>query len=193
VIIHWLGDMFDPALKKLLGNLSLDTAMDIASASSTPTPAKSTVSKSRCSTSSARSTCAGRLDSNVKNVYRRRFQLSELIAGDEQGISHALLGIFDAIAPARLLRAVAPFSRDEGRFPRRAPADGAAVAPYLQGAARFYKTGNRVHGLPQRPPGSFHHGGRAGEHALDLGNLAELFRLADQAGLLANPERQRGG
>src|SRR5439155_12911829 len=48
-----------------------------------------------------------------------------------------------------------------------ARADGAAVAPYLQSADGVLQDRHRVHGLSQWPPGSFHHGRRAGEHALD--------------------------
>ena len=42
VIIHWLGDMFDPALTGYWGTGDLDTAMDTRSPSSTPTPPRST-------------------------------------------------------------------------------------------------------------------------------------------------------
>jgi hypothetical protein len=58
VILHWLGDMFDPALAGYWGTRDLDAAMGSASASSTSTPPKSTGSRSPCSTPSAKSRCA---------------------------------------------------------------------------------------------------------------------------------------
>ena len=61
VIIHWLGDMFDPALAGLLGRADLDAAMERRSTSSPPTPPRSTASRSRCSTRTGRSPCAAGL------------------------------------------------------------------------------------------------------------------------------------
>ena len=59
VIIHWLGDMFDPALANYWGTANLDEAMDIAVGDhQRATPPRSMASRFRCSTSSARSTCA---------------------------------------------------------------------------------------------------------------------------------------
>ena len=59
VIIHWLGEMFDPALAGYWGNADhLAGDEDGASASSTRTPPRSTASRSRCSTRTRRSSCA---------------------------------------------------------------------------------------------------------------------------------------
>ena len=109
-----------------------------------------------------------RLPQGVRMYTGDDFNYAELIAGDEQGYSDALLGIFDAIAPAAVGRARRVHARRRGGIPRHSGADGAAVAPHLQGADPLLQDRRGVHGLSQRPAGPFHHGRRPGEHALDL-------------------------
>ena len=58
VMIHWLGEMFDPALGRLLGRSITWPPWRRRSASSTRTPPRSTASRSRCSTRTRRSPCA---------------------------------------------------------------------------------------------------------------------------------------
>src|SRR6202040_4077658 len=100
VIIHWLGDMFDPALANYWGTPDLDAAMDVAVGVINAHPAKvdgvnvSLLDKQR------EIDMRRRLDPSVKMYTGDDFNYAELIAGDEKGFSHALLGIFDAIAPA---------------------------------------------------------------------------------------------
>ena len=108
-----------------------------------------------------------RLDKNVKMYTGDDFNYAELIAGDEQGFFARAARHLRCHRAGGVLRAVAARGRRRGRLPRRAGADGAAVAPYLQGADALLQDRHRVHGLAQRPSGSFHHGRRAGEHALD--------------------------
>jgi len=69
------------------------------------------------------------------------FNYPELIEGDREGHSDALLGIFDAIAPAAFRRARSPGIGRRARFSRNPRAHGAACATHLQGPTRFYKTG----------------------------------------------------
>ena len=97
-----------------------------------------------------------RLPQGVRMYTGDDFNYAELIAGDAQGYSDALLGIFDAIAPAAsaALGALAPRRRQA--VPRHPRADGAAVAPHLQGADPLLQDRRGVHGLSQRPAGSFH-------------------------------------
>ncbi len=108
-----------------------------------------------------------RLPQGVRMYTGDDFNYAELIAGDAQGYSDALLGIFDAIAPAASAALGALHARRRSDVPRHPGADGAAVAPHLQGADPLLQDRRGVHGLSQRPAGSFHHGRRPGERALD--------------------------
>ena len=167
VIIHWLGDMFDPALKGYWGTADLNRAMDTAVAVINDNAAKIDGVKVSLLDKDKEIAMRRRLDKRVRMYTGDDFNYAELIAGDEHGFSHALLGIFDAIAPAA---AAALSALAEGRscdLPRHLRADGAAVAPHLPRADALLQDRRRVHGLSQRPPGPFHHGGRPGERPLD--------------------------
>ncbi len=100
MIIHWLGDMFDPALANYWGTPSLDQAMDVAVGVINANAAKVDGVKVSLLDKQREIDMRRRLDKNVKMYTGDDFNYAELIAGDEQGFSHALLGIFDAIAPA---------------------------------------------------------------------------------------------
>ena len=116
------------------------------------------------------------------------FNYAELIAGDSQGYSHALLGIFDAIAPAASAALVAACGQRQRPLPRHSRADRAAVAPHLPQPDPLLQDRRRVHGLSQRPSGSLHAWSAARRaHARPL-HLADIFRLADKAGLLRDPD-----
>ena len=115
------------------------------------------------------------------------FNYAELIAGDEQGHSDALLGIFDAIAPAaaaalgslrrndlsafhEILRPTVPLSRHVFRAPTRFYKTGIVFMAWLNGHQdHFVMVGGQ-------------------QSARSLLHLAKLFRLADRAGLLRDPE-----
>ena len=125
-----------------------------------------------------------RLPQGVRMYTGDDFNFAELIGGDAQGYSDALLGIFDAIAPAASA-ALGALARGDARdVPRHSGADGAAVAPHLQGADALLQDRRGVHGLAQRPAGAFTMVGGQ-QSARSTLHLAELFRLADAAGLLA--------
>jgi hypothetical protein len=115
------------------------------------------------------------------------FNYAELIAGDEQGYSHALLGIFDAIAPAASAGLARLAAGDEAGF--RAILDPTVPLSrhIFQAPTRFYKTGvvflAYLNGLQDH---FVMVGGQ--ESARSLVHLAELFRLADQGRVLRDPE-----
>ena len=167
VIIHWLGDMFDPALAGYWGTQDLDKAMDIAVGIINANAAKVDGVKVSLLDKQREIDMRRRLDKNVQDVYRRRFQLCRTDRRRRQGFFARAARHLRRHRAGGVLRAVAAGRRRRGRLPRRAGADGAAVAPYLQGADAVLQDRHRVHGLSQRPSGSFHHGRRAGEHALD--------------------------
>src|SRR5438445_48369 len=108
VIIHWLGDMFDPALAGYWGTADLDKAMDTAVAIINANVAKVDGVKVSLLDKQREIDMRRRLDKSVKMYTGDDFNYAELIAGDAKGFSHALLGIFDAIAPATCCRSSMP-------------------------------------------------------------------------------------
>ena len=128
-----------------------------------------------------------RLPAGVRMYTGDDFNYAELIAGDAEGHSDALLGIFDAIAPAAsaALSALARGGRE--RVLRHPRADGAAVAAHLQGADAVLQ--DRAWCSSPISTGLQDHfvmvGGQ--ESARSLVHLAELFRLADRARGAARP------
>jgi hypothetical protein len=188
VIIHWLGDMFDPALAGYWGSRDLDaamaTAVDILNASA----AKVDGVKISLLDKDKEIAMRRRLAQGVRMYSGDDFNYAELIAGDTQGYSDALLGIFDAIAPAASAALSALAAEDLETF-------HAILAPTVplsrhifKAPTRFYKTGVVFMAYLNGHQDHFTMVGGQ-ESARSTLHLAELFRLADKAGLLAEPER----
>ncbi len=127
-----------------------------------------------------------RLPAGVKMYTGDDFNYAELIAGDEQGYSHALLGIFDAIAPAASAALAALGRGSHNEFFELLGAHGAAQPRTSSAPTRFYKTGvvflAYLNGLQDHFTMI---GGQ--QSARSLQHLAELFRLADKARVLRRP------
>ena len=177
VILHWLGEMFDPALKGYWGSARFEPAMETALEAIAANVAKVDGIKISLLDDQKEIVMRRRLPTSVKMYTGDDFNYPGLIAGDDEGHSHALLGIFDAIAPAAsaALAALAKGQDEEIRCAHGA--DGAAVAADLPGADAILQDGNRVPGLAQRASGPLHHGGwRSGDAP------ASLFHGDIQAG-----------
>jgi len=187
VIIHWLGDMFDPLLAGYWGSEDLDVAgeafLDILAAN------RDKIDGVKISL----------LDKDREVELRRRlpeghrmytgddYNYPELIRGDGTHHSDALLGAFDVIAPAasaaiqaldsgegeqfeKILAPTVPLSRHVFSAPTFYYKTGVVFQAYLNGHQDHFKM---IHGL---------------ESARSVVHLARQFVLADQAGLLADPE-----
>ena len=115
------------------------------------------------------------------------FNYAELIAGDEQGFSHALLGIFDAIAPAASYALSRLAAGDAAGFHDVLGPTVPLSRHIFKAPTRFYKTGIVFMAYLNGHQDHFTMVGGQ-ESTRSTLHLAELFRLADQAGLLANPE-----
>jgi hypothetical protein len=188
VIIHWLGDMFDPALSGYWGTRELGTAMDTAVAIINASAGKVDGVKISLLDKDREIAMRRRLDKTVKMYTGDDFNYAELIAGDEHGYSHALLGIFDAIAPAAAASLAALAGGDLAKF-------HAILAPTVplsrhifRAPTRFYKTGVVFMAWLNGHQDHFTMVGGQ-ESARSTLHLAELFRLADKAGLFRDPER----
>lgn len=193
VVLHWLGDMFDPALKGYWGSDDTDKAMDTALAVIAAHPDKVDGIKISLLDKDKEIAMRRRLPAGVRMYTGDDFNYAELIAGDgwgkeeTHGQSDALLGIFDAIAPAAsaalgelaqgnlqkfhdILGPTVPLSRHIFAAPTRFYKTGVVFMAWLNGhQSHFTMVGGQ-------------------QSTRSLPHFAELFRLADAANLLEQPE-----
>ncbi len=187
VILHWLGDMFDPALTGYWGTTDTDKASDFVLNLIAENPGQVDGIKISLLDQSHEEAFRARLPAGVRLYTGDDFNYAPLIEGDGIRHSHALLGIFAAIAPAasqalealalgdrdtyhRLLAPTVPLSREIFRAPTRFYKAGIAFLAWANG----YQT----HFIM---PAGF-------QSSRDITHYAQVFRLADQAGLLSRPD-----
>ncbi len=187
VIIHWLGDMFDPALAGYWGARDLGKAMDTAVAIINANAAKVDGVKVSLLDGQREIDMRRRLDKRIKMYTGDDFNYAELIAGDEHGFSHALLGIFDAIAPAASYALSRLAAGDEAGFHDVLGPTVPLSRHIFKAPTRFYKTGVVFMAYLNGHQGHFTMVGGQ-ESTRSTLHLSELFRLADRAGLLADPD-----
>lgn len=187
VVLHWLGAMFDPALAGYWGASDIPAAMEtvleiIRRHSAKIEGIKISLLETRWETA-----LRARLPEGVRMYTGDDFNYGELIAGEAAHHSHALLGIFDPIAPvaARALGALADgdlttyhqlmaptvaLSREIFRAPTRHYKAGVVFLAWLNGHQDHF---SMVAGL---------------QSARSALHYAEVFRLADASGVLIQPE-----
>ncbi|WP_311027937.1 dihydrodipicolinate synthase family protein [Mesorhizobium koreense] len=192
VIIHWLGEMFDPALSGYWGSADHMAAMDICfgiiagNADKVDGIKVSLLSKEK-EVALRRRMAKHNATAAVRMYTGDDFNYAELIAGDDEGHSDALLGIFDAIAPAASVGLTRLAEGDEAGFHDTLAPTVPLSRHIFKAPTRFYKTGvvflAYLNGLQDH---FFMVGGQQG--ARSLIHLAELFRLADEARVLRDPD-----
>jgi hypothetical protein len=187
VIIHWLGEMFDPALEGYWGKKDHHAAMEVCLS-----VMKKNVDGIKISLLDKDKEIAMRrkLPKGVRMYTGDDFNFAELIEGDAQGYSDALLGIFDSIAPAASHALSALASNDAAQF-REVLAPTVPLSRHIfKAPTRFYKTGVVFMAWLNGHQDHFVMvgGQQSARHIL---HFAELFRLADAAGLLADPPLAR--
>lgn len=193
VVLHWLGDMFDPALAGYWGTKDVDAAMDTALGIIAAHASKVDGIKISLLDKDKEIAMRRRLPAGVRMYTGDDFNYAELIAGDGfgrepvHGKSDALLGIFDAIAPAAsaalgelargnlerfhaILGPTVPLSRHIFAAPTRFYKTGVVFMAWLNGHQKHFTMV----------------GGQQSTRSLP--HLAELFRLADAANLLEQPD-----
>jgi hypothetical protein len=188
VIIHWLGDMFDPALAGYWGTRDLDAAMDVAVGVINANAAKVDGMKVSLLDKDKEIAMRRRLDTSVKMYTGDDFNYAELIAGDALGHSHALLGIFDAIAPAAATALAALAEGDLRTFHATFAPTVPLSRHIFRTPTRFYKTGIVFLAYLNGHQDHFTMVGGQ-ESARSMLHFAELFRLADRAGLFHDPHQ----
>ncbi|WBU65300.1 dihydrodipicolinate synthase family protein [Paracoccus aerodenitrificans] len=183
VILHWLGDMFDPALRGYWACQDIAAASDAVLALIEAHAGKVDGIKISLLDQQHEESFRARLPEGVKLYTGDDFNYAALIAGDGQHHSHALLGAFAAIAPAaaQALEALAagdragydalmtptiPLSREIFRAPTRFYKAGIAFLAWLNGMQTHFIM-----------PAGF-------QSSRPILHYADLFRLAADAGLL---------
>jgi hypothetical protein len=190
VLLHWLGEQFDPALAGYWGHGDVRAAgrelVALCHDHRRIAGVKVSVLDAEVEVGLRRALPAG-----VACLTGDDFGYPALIAGDEHGHSDALLGIFDpiaAVASAALARLDAgdtagfrglldptvPLAREVFRAPTRHYKVGVVLLAYLGGHQSHFRM---VGGL---------------ESARPIVHLAEVLRLADAAGVLPDPELAAG-
>lgn len=193
VIIHWLGDAFDPALKGYWGSTdpkpAVDTALGIIAAHADKVDGiKISLLDDNIEIAMRR-----RLPPNVRMYTGDDFNFAPLIAGDGKGElsnhqhSDALLGIFDAIAPAASAALLALAQGDQKKFDEILAPTVPLSRHIFRKPTWYYKTGVTYMAWLNGHQSHFTMVGGQ-QSARSLPHLAELFRLADGAGLLQKPD-----
>ena len=188
VILHWLGEMFDPALAGYWGSADHMAAMDTCLEIIESHAAKVDGVKISLLSKEKEIAMRRRLPKGVRMYTGDDFNYAELIAGDEEGYSDALLGIFDAIAPAASAGLARLAKNDVQGFHGILEPTVPLSRHIFKDPTRFYKTGvvflAWLNGLQDH---FLMIGGQ--ESARSILHLAELFRLADKARVLHDPDR----
>ena len=187
VIIHWLGEMFDPALKRYWGSddhwAGMETCLKVIAGKAE----KVDGIKISLLDSKKEIAMRNKLPVGVRMYTGDDFNFPELVAGDDTGYSDALLGIFDAIAPAASAALGAMGRQDMDAYNKILAPTLPLSRHIFQAPTQFYKTG--IVFLAYLNGHQDHFlviGGQEG--ARSTLHLAILFRLADKAGLFRDPE-----
>ena len=193
VVLHWLGDMFDPALLGYWGSADVEQAMSTALGIIQSHSHKVDGIKISLLDKDKEIAMRRRLPPGVRMYTGDDFNYAELIAGDGfgndivNGQSDALLGIFDAIAPAA---SAALTALAEGKLDTFHAILGPTVPlsrHIFMAPTRYYKTGVVFMAWLNGHQSHFSMiGGQQSTRSVQ--HLAELFRLADAANLLEHPE-----
>ena len=193
VVLHWLGDMFDPALLGYWGSADVAQAMSTALGIIQSHSHKVDGIKISLLDKDKEIAMRRRLPPGVRMYTGDDFNYAELIAGDGfghdivNGQSDALLGIFDAIAPAA---SAALTALAEGKLDTFHAILGPTVPlsrHIFMAPTRYYKTGVVFMAWLNGHQSHFSMiGGQQSTRSAQ--HLAELFRLADEANLLEHPE-----
>jgi hypothetical protein len=187
VILHWLGDMFDPALAGYWGASTFEAALDTVLTIIEGNVSKVDGIKISLLDASKEITLRRRLPASVKMYTGDDFNYPELMQGDDQGYSHALLGIFDPLAAAAadavtrlgagdvkgfraVLDPTVPLARLIFRAPTQNYKTGVVFMAWLNGHQDHFIMLNGAQAL--RP----------------LPYFTDIFRLADGCGLLRDPD-----
>ncbi len=186
-ILHWLGEMFDPALAGYWGSASFEQCLETALAVIEENRSRVDGIKISLLDKDKEILMRRRLPEGVKMYTGDDFNYPELIEGDAEGYSHALLGIFDPLASAascaisklnegdnssfrQILDPTVPLARQIFRPPTQFYKTGVVFLAWLNGFQNHFVMLNGAQAM--RP----------------LPDFVSIFKLADGCGLLRDPE-----
>ena len=187
VVLHWLGDMFDPALKGYWGSDGFDGALKTVLAIIERHGAKIEGIKISLLDAEKEVVLRNRLPAGVVMYTGDDFNYAELIAGDGKRHSHALLGIFDAIAPVANAALTRLATGDAAGFHTLMEPTVPLSRKIFEAPTQYYKAGIVFMAWLNGHQDHFAMVGGM-QSARGILHYADVFRLADKAGLLADPE-----
>ena len=187
VVLHWLGPMFDPALEGYWGSTDLDAATDTFLEVIAAHPDKVDGIKVSLLDAQREIDLRRKLPDGVRCYTGDDFNYPELIAGDDQGFSHALLGIFDPLGPAGGRGRTRPGHRQHGAAsansstpPSSCPATSSRPRPASTRRAWSSSPGSRATRSHFTMVGGL-------QSARSLPHFARAYELADGLGLFPDP------
>ncbi len=187
VILHWLGEMFDPQLKGYWGTDNFDDAMQICLGIMEENRSKIDGIKISLLDKDKEITMRRKLPDGVKMYTGDDFNYPELIAGDEYGYSHALLGIFDPLSSLAAHAVEKLSTGDKTEFHAVLDSTIPLARKIFMAPTQYYKTG--VVFLAWLNGFQNHFVMLDGAQSMrPLSYFTEIFKLADQCGALRNPE-----
>lgn len=187
IILHWLGEMFDPALTGYWGSPDFAAAADTVLEIIANNVDKVEGIKISLLSKEKEVAFRKRLPSQVKMYTGDDFNYPELIAGEDGHYSHALLGIFDAIAPVAAAALNELAQGNSGEYYRLMNPTVALSREIFKAPTQYYKAGIVFLAWLNGHQSHFSMAGGM-QAAREISHYAEIFRLADQAGLLQNPQ-----
>jgi len=186
VILHWLGPMFDPALEGYWGSTDLDTAAGTLLELAAAHPGKVDGVKISLLDAGREIALRRRLPPGVRCYTGDDFHYPGLIAGDDHGFSHALLGVFDPLGPLAAEAVRRLDTGDTGGFHALLDPTVELARHLFQAPTRSYKTG--VVFLAWLAGHQSHFTLLGGlQSARSLPHLARAYELADRLGLFPDP------
>ncbi|WP_327323698.1 dihydrodipicolinate synthase family protein [Streptomyces sp. NBC_01210] len=186
VILHWLGPMFDPALEGYWGSADLDAATSVLLDVISAHPDKVDGIKISLLDAQREIDLRRRLPEGVRCYTGDDFNYPELIAGDEHGFSHALLGIFDPLGPSAAEAVRVLDTGDVSGFRKRLDPTVALSRHLFQPPTRFYKTGVVLLAWLAGHQSHFTMVGGL-QSARSLPHFCRAYELADGLGLFPDP------
>ncbi len=187
VILHWLGEMFDPALAGYWGGSDFDATLETVLAVIEQNLARVDGIKMSLLDKDKEIALRRRLPAGVKMYTGDDFNYPELIEGDDQGFSHALLGIFDPLAPAAAYAVNRLAEGDRAGFRAALDPTVPLARTIFRAPTQYYKTG--VVFLAWLNGFQDHFIMLNGHQAMrPLPYFTEVFRRSDACGLLRDPE-----
>ncbi|MBO9197788.1 dihydrodipicolinate synthase family protein [Rhizobium sp. 16-449-1b] len=187
VVLHWLGDMFDPNLAGYWGSADFEPALACALDIIRENRSKVEGIKISLLDNAKEVQLRDRLPEGVMCFTGDDFNYAELIEGDGKRYSHALLGIFDAVAPSASKALASLAAGDTSTFRSVIEPTVPLSRKIFEAPTQYYKAG--VVFLAWLNGHQSHFSLPAGmQSARGINHYADIFRLADKANVLDRPE-----